>query len=317
MSATTTTRTTTALPSRDGAGAEPRPRPAVSVPELRRAWAAVQAGAFRAGGASNSDPAQTSAAGSTGTWSKTAGERVLPVLGCSGACGASTVAVAVATAALNAAATAPVGPVRVVECSPPAASGVAAASTSELGWDPSGWVRGQRGDLLLERVAEDVDAADQVPTPAVLPVSASPASLATVEGAGALSVLDVGWGLQHVLARPSWLQDEVLMAEHAVLVTTATVPGLRRLEVQLDLLSGVGCTVHAAVIGPRRRRWSRAVAHGLGPHTRALDDDGRLVEVPHDRELAVLGLSPAPLPPALLQAAARLLAPTTTRGVTP
>ncbi|MFC3689259.1 hypothetical protein [Aquipuribacter hungaricus] len=349
--ATTATNPTTAFatPGQGLPGPAGRPhRPAVSVPELRRAWAAVQAGAYRAGTdapwagdpvtiwsdtRAQDDPTGQTANGWPGTWEKAVGERVLPVLGCTGACGASTVAVAVATAALGGATGTPSGTaVRVVECSPPAASGVAAASASELGRDPSGWLRGQRGDLLLERIADDVDAADGVPLPSPFPTAGLTAGPATSRsdlaltavpsvmppGGGGLTVLDVGWDLQHVLARPSWLRDEVTTQEDLLLVTTATVPGLRRLEVQLDLLADLGRTVHAAVIGPRRRRWPRAVAHGLGPHTRALDEAGRLGEVPHDRGLAVLGLSPAPFPTALLRAAARLLPPTTpTQGVTP
>ena len=62
---------------------------------------------------------------------------------CASAYGATTFALALATAANTDA--------RVVECSSATTSGLAAASTAELGAHPSGWVQGSRGEVLLQR----------------------------------------------------------------------------------------------------------------------------------------------------------------------
>lgn len=51
---------------------------------------------------------------------------------------------------------------------------------------------------------------------------------------------------------------------------TATVPGMRRLEGVLHLLPDT-TTVVVAVVGPRRRRWPREVAHSMGERTSDLD----------------------------------------------
>ena len=313
-------------PGQVGQAGRPGGRPVVSVTELRRAWAAVQAGTYRDPSvptlrpdgrlpAWQADPSEVARA----PWQRAAGEVVLPVIGCTGACGATVLAAALATAALaHDASGTPATAARVVECSPPTSSGLAAASTSELGVHRSGWLRGSRGDLLLERPAADVAGADTVPSPSDL--GDSPSGDRSGHGCEAgLTVLDVGWDLQQALARTSWLRSELVHAQHLVLTTTATVPGLRRLEVHLGLLAGLGATVHAAVLGPPRRRWPRAVAHSLGARTRALDAAGRLTGLPYDRGLAVTGLGPAPLPPPLLLAATRLLdaTVTTTRGDLP
>jgi hypothetical protein len=87
---------------------------------------------------------------------------------------------------------------------------------------------------------------------------------------------------------------------------------MRRLEGALDLLAATGtryagtrtCT---AVIGPKGKKWPRTVEYSVGPLTRGLDQDGRLVDVPEDRALAIAGLDATPLPTPLLAAAATLL----------
>ena len=93
------------------------------------------------------------------------------------------------------------------------------------------------------------------------------------------------------------------------LAATATVPGLRRLEAALAMLRNTGSpgTAVAAVLGPARRKWPRAVAHSTGPLTTALADAQRLVVVPTDPKLAKSGLDGDPLPARLLEAATRLL----------
>ncbi len=332
------------------------PVPARMVPleELRRAWAALQAGTFRP--RTFLPPPAPAAMSRTGTahalieppgappvlpntgppatqgaaWVPAAGEQVLPVVGCGGSCGASTTAIALATAALTA------GPgswetgdeslrvgrtggwdaARVVHCGSLTTSGLAAASTAELGRDDSGWWRGTRGDVVLERGDGYRAGPHTVPAPCPTP--------GPVPGTGSrLTVLDVGWDLEHVIRHPSWLRTALGTASHVVLATTATVPGLRQLEVHLDLLAnpdagsagatenadepGPAPSVVAVVIGPPRRRWPRAVLHSLGARSGELDRQGRLTIAPLDRRLAVHGLDPAPLPAPLLHAASGVL----------
>jgi hypothetical protein len=78
----------------------------VSVPELQRAWRAVQAGRFRQ--ESPAAAAKARAVPSSSTWAPGNAEQVLPVVGCSGASGASTIALALASAAG--------GSARILEC---------------------------------------------------------------------------------------------------------------------------------------------------------------------------------------------------------
>jgi len=276
------------------------PRPAVSVDELKAAWNAVQAGRFRTGTGATRDLREPAPPPAGQAWEPGPGERVLPVIGCAGSCGATTVSLALAGAAAM--------PARVVECSSVTASGLAAASTTELGLHESGWTRGTRDSLLLERASNVLVSIQEVPTPSVpdRPI--------------ALTVLDIGWEIGQILATPGWPGGQVRSADLVVLATTATVPGLRRLEGALDLLAGTSTC--AAVIGPRPKKWPRPVGYSAGPRTRALEVAGRLIDVPADRALAIAGLDPRPLPASLLQAAAtllRLLPPvgTTMKGDTP
>lgn len=255
----------------------------VAVDELRRAWLAVQAGDFRGTVA----PRRTVASAppsSPHVWTPASGERVVPVLGASGSCGATTVALALATAVD--------GRARVVECASASASGLAAASTAELGADGHGWVHGTRDEVQLDR-------ADGVrPSPVAVPIP-SPAEVPVV------TVLDVGSPLEQILAGHGWLTALAANAPSVVIAARATVPGLRRLESTLHLLGAE--RVIAAVLGPPQRRWPRPVANIVGGLTRALIETGRLVEIPEDRTMAVHGLTPDPLPARLLTAAGVLL----------
>lgn len=249
----------------------------VSVDELVRAHHAVLAGQFRR----HRTPSLHSVWDPAGP--------VLPVLGAGGGTGATTVALALATAA---------GAGRVVECAPPGASGLTAAPTAELGAHPSGWVRGSRDVVLVERVAQPVLSPGQVPVPA--PPRVEPV----------LTVVDVGWDLRAVQAGSSWLTDLVAAAPVLVLTTSATIPGLRRLETALTLLPPAQQAV-AAVLGPPRRKWPRALIASAGPGTHALLRADRVAQVPFDATLATRGIDTAALPTALLAAAGRLLALTT------
>jgi hypothetical protein len=260
-------------------------RPAVSVDELQRAWAAVQAGDFRRQSRAIARPTRP-APPAVSEWIPATGERAVAVLGAAGSVGASTVALAVGLAAPE--------PVRVVECCSVTTSGMAAASTAELGLHESGWRQGRRGHVLLERCSEPLIHVDDVPTPT---------------GTGherQLTVLDVGWDLAQVLATGCWLGGATRSADALVVVTTATVPGMRRLEAALELLGDERVVV--AVVGPRRRKWPKGVEHSAGPATRRALDAERCVEICEDRALAAAGLDSRPLPQPVLDAGRQLLA---------
>ena len=262
------------------------PRP-VGVDELRRAWHAVQAGDFRTAGASDSTrrrPPRPATTQARIVWTPPVGERVLPVVGCAGSCGATVLAVALATATE--------GPARVVECASATATGLAAASTAELGATSDGWVQGSRDQVRLERAGTPRPHLDAIPAP---PSAEQPM----------LTIIDLAHPLDEVLAGSGWLADLLAATPVVVLVARATVPGLRRLETCVDMV-GPGRVV-AAVLGPIGTRWPREVIGSLGPLTQTLISAGRLVEIPEDRVLAVAGLTPAPLPSSLITAAASLL----------
>lgn len=238
------------------------------------------------------------------SWTPEAGERVVAVIGSAGSTGASTVALAIAMSADV--------PARVVECCSASASGLAAASTAELGLHPSGWRQGKRDQVLIERASEVLAGVDEVPAPT------------STEHAAQLTVLDIGWEIGQLVATDSWVTDALAAAAQIVVVTTATIPGMRRLDGALELLGTQGSPsphggpgapeqggalserTWVAVLGPRRKKWSRGIEHAGGPTARRVLASDRLVEIPEDRGLAVHGLDSRPVPPALLSAAARL-----------
>ncbi len=258
------------------------------VDELKRAWHAVNVGEFRAStgkgprgrGAINED-----------NWSPAAGEHALAVIGCAGSVGASTVALAVA---LTAAA-----PVRVIECCSVTASGLAAASTAELGLHPTGWRQGKRDHVLLERASEVLAGVNEVRLPT------------EAENETQLTILDIGWEAGQLLATNCWLAEAVRTADQLVLVTTATVPGMRRAGVAMDLLANHWQPeqIALAVRGRRRKKWPRGLEHAGGPAVRGALVADRCVEIPEDRELAVNGLDSRPVPAPLISAARQLLEP--------
>jgi hypothetical protein len=120
-----------------------------------------------------------------------------------------------------------------------------------------------------------------------------------------LTVLDLGWDLRHVLDVSSWIGEQVRTAGVVVVVTRATIPGLRHLETTLSLLGQIRAV--AAILGSPCRRWSKAVRQSSGPMTKALDDSGRLIAIPHDSRLAAVGLDSSALPRQLLEAAHAIL----------
>ncbi|WP_141339245.1 hypothetical protein [Ornithinimicrobium kibberense] len=259
-------------------------RAGVSVAELRAAWHAAAAGRFR-----RTTPHPSTAPGAPtaeGEWSP-AGE-VVAVLGCHGFAGCTTVAVALAAATDR--------PVHLLETAAPGASGLAAYATAELGPTGTGWVRGRRDHVILDR--------RQHPGPVPLPDPDPPTD---PEGLAQepLTVVDAGCHPDGLEAAPGWVGPAIAAAQHLVLVTTATVPGMRRLEETLERLGPSGPRPVLAVRGPAPRRWPAAVRHSTGPATRDLLTGVALV--PHDPGLAVHGLDTRPLPRGLVTAATDLL----------
>lgn len=248
----------------------------VAVDELTRAYRAVMLGEFRTGSRGASQSADFD-----GVWSPDDDEQVVAVVGCLGGAGASTVALGLATAAEDA---------RVVECCTVAASGLAAASSAELGVSPDGWVQGSRGPILVERRGERILAPAHCPAPT--------ASTRT------LTVLDCGWDIDLLVADNGWLGAAVREARAVVVVTRPTVPGLRRLEAAGGLL-GLG-RVCGVVVGVGKR-WPRPVEQALGRSGRALRLEGRLIGLPHDPTLAMEGLTPEPLHAAILAGCSAVL----------
>jgi hypothetical protein len=207
---------------------------------------------------------------------------VLPVIGCLPQSGASTLALALATVTRG----------RVLECCSSSASGLVGAATAELGTGPGGWSIGRRDEALIARTRTVHLTPSGVPVPG--------------DGApdGAATVLDVGWDLSHVLASDGWLRDELVAAAHVVLVSTATVPGLRRLENALALLDD-----RRPIVAVRTRgagRWPRELRGASGSKAQQVRRAGRWVDIPHDRRLELRGVDSTPLPPALLAAAAAI-----------
>jgi len=108
-----------------------------------------------------------------------------------------------------------------------------------------------------------------------------------------------------LLACSGWLTAHVTEANPVIMVTSATVPGVRRLDSALTRL--VDTPAVAAVVGPPRMRWPKTVEYSMGTATRSLERLGRLVPVPFDHQLSIVGLDTTPLPGPLLSAAAELL----------
>lgn len=251
----------------------------VTVAELKRAWRSLQ---------SDSPHEQAYAAGLAPTvtrWPQRG--RVIAVVGCGGGVGASTTALALADATD--------ARCRLIECAPPAASGLAGASSAELGDTGDGWRRGTRDHVLIERTSHGALTPGDLPIPPESEVD--------------ISVVDFGWAAEAVLARECWLGELLVSGEPLLLVTTATVPGLRRLETTLTLVADHRDVSHCvvAVLGPRLARWPGPVRHSTGPRTSALEETGRLVAIPGDRRLAITGPDMAPLPSAVVAAAATAL----------
>ncbi len=170
-----------------------------------------------------------------------------------------------------------------------AASGLAGASTAEMGVTADGWVQGTRDTVLIERRS------DRVASIAVMP-----APSATTRP---LTVLDCPTDVDLLVHDSAW-PGALARTAAVVVVTRASGPGLRRMEAAI---AGLGADrAHAVMVGAPKR-WPRPLEQALGAHGRQLRTSGRLTEVPHDPQLAVDGITTDPLPAALLAAVAPVL----------
>ncbi|TQN44068.1 hypothetical protein FHU33_3550 [Blastococcus colisei] len=250
----------------------------MSVEAMRSAVIAVRAGAFDGAPAATDVVAQVAATRPTvpppsiGDLDRAA----VVVLPAHAGAGASTVALAVAEG-LSA-----YRPVQLVEYADPHRSGLAAASSSELGVDESGWHRGRRNRIDLARRATDRRSVDELSAP---PSAGTDPS----EGDGLL-VIDVGWPVAEMLSGSGWTRA-LQGGARLVVVCRVTVPAVRQTEHVLGVLE-----VPAVVACVGSGRWPGMVAASCGPALRAARAAGRVVPVPVDRRLAIAGLTPDPLP---------------------
>lgn len=251
----------------------------VAIDELRAAYRAVQEGVFRTVTVpvAQAAPAKTSPEGQA-VWEPSG--RVLLVAGCMGSAGASTIALALATSA---------GDARVVECCTVASSGLCGATSAELG-TVNGWVSGRRDLVVIERRGDRIASLANMPIPAP---SGKP-----------ITVLDSSFDIDVLAADDGWLGEVFRTAPLVVLVTRGTLPGLRRLDAAVEL---AGAERSVAVVIGVGKRWPKALAQALTPALRRLRTADRLVSVPTASVLALGGLTPDPLPTAVMAAAADIV----------
>jgi len=213
------------------------------------------------------------------------------VLAAQAGSGASTVALALSDAAAAAG-----REVQLVSGHARSTCGLLAVPHVELGSVEPQWRRGRRGDLVLvDRAGDDAPGSSWPQTPVPDAV---------------LRVLDAPLGSPLASSAPSTV----------LLVCRATVPGLQRAEHALQRLEdqhrdpvGAGRLdpatpaprVLLAVVGPDR--WAGPVRASVGPRVVRLQRDGRVLTVPLDRHLDLLGPCPNSLPKAVLKAGRALL----------
>lgn len=250
----------------------------VHIGELAAAWLAVQRGDFRTSGLRRPVTDDTA----TESWQPAQGELPIVVAGCAGSVGASTVALLLASA----------GAGRVVECAPSGSSGLAGAATAELGEIGDGWIEGRREGTLVQRRRDNPDRPDAIP----VPLSGQP---------GGVTVVDCWWPFPQLLAGSGWLADLARGCPRIVLAARVSIPAMQQLETHLGLAGADRCWVVAA--GVPSRRWPKPAEHAMGPLTRRLRDEGRVVTLPHDPGLAVTGVTTEPLPRSFEPLAAQLL----------
>lgn len=258
----------------------------VSVADLRRAFRDIE------DAAPSTDSPQTRPATSEtrstlrcppGTASDSQAATTVLFVGCVGSAGASTTALAVATV---------LGSARVVECCPVTVSGLCWASSAELGAVGKGWLRGHRDGVVVERRADQIERPEDLPQPAPAPTEVD------------WTLLDYPAGIGALVRAEGWLGDLARTTPTVVAVTRPTVPGMRRLESVIELLGESRCL---PVLVGAEKRWPKPAVQAMGPQTRALHAEHRLVALPFVLSLAVHGLTPEPLPSLLLAAASQLV----------
>jgi hypothetical protein len=217
-----------------------------SLAELRAAYTALHAGAFT----TDPTPQPETATAAVAELPAAAADAVVSVVGVSGGVGTTTVALAIAEA---------LGAGRLVELTAPHTSGLAAASSAELGTQ-HGWSIGTRDGLRLERRTD--------PDAAILPDTAAGVLGAWAEPLPAVSVL--------------------------VVVAACSVPSVRRLNARLEVLHGL--RVVPVITGVPGRALPKPVGSVCGARLRAAAADGRLLLVPECASLRVGGVAADPLP---------------------
>lgn len=220
-----------------------------SLAELRAAYTALHTGIF----ATEPTPQPETTTAAVAELLAVA-DVVVGVVGVSGGVGTTTVALAIAEA---------VGAGRLVELTAPHTSGLAAASSAELGLQ-HGWSIGTRDGLRLERRTD--------PDATILPATAT-----------GVTVFDLG----------AWAEP-LLAVSVLVVVAACSVPSVRRLNARLDTVDGL--RVVPAITGVPGRVLPKPVGSVCGPRLRAAAADGRLLLVPECASLRVGGVAADPLP---------------------
>ena len=248
-------------------------------------------------------------------------EPVVVVAGAHGWAGASTTALMLAEASVRSGT-----PARVVDTASPLRSGFVAAAVTEHGVDATGkWRVGSRGAVSLQRQIHPQTG-----------VTAAPAPLPAPDGT--VSIVDATWSLGDLLDPFDWRENRddsdletaldrafdvvdlqgdlsghwlpaAARCAPLVVAARACVPGLRLLEQALESLVErrlPAVPVVVALLGPRTL--PRSLAATAGPRVLAVLETGRLVVIPERPALTQEGLTPAPLPRELQQAADQLLA---------
>ena len=170
-------------------------------------------------------------------------------------------------------------------------TGFASATTAELGVDVVGWRRGNRGPVLIERTSAPIDDPGHVPVPSATP--------------SALTIVDIGWDLARVRRTDTWLSP-VLDEAPLVLVTVATVPGMRALDTALRT-AGHADAVWCAVVGAPYKKWPRSVRLACTPAIEAAHSRGCLLAIPTIHSIAINGITAQALPDTLVSACRPIL----------
>ncbi len=207
----------------------------MSLDDLRRAYRVTQTAA--------EDHTRLLARPALARWTPATDERVVLVCGCGGASGVTTVALALATVA---------GRARVVETCGGTASGLGYAATAELGVADRGWLRGTRDAVVVERRSDSSGSPDGLPAPAASDLP--------------LTIVDSSWDIAALLASPGWLGELARTTPSVVLVTRATIPGLRRLTNAVEVVGDA----RAIAVTVGARRWPRPVEQSAGVPVRRL-----------------------------------------------